>query len=256
MDGEITTQADWKPRTSDGWSSTVMEPWIQRDIRVLVIEDDPDIVDMLTSYFAKAGGITTSTAEDGKIGLEKAREELPDLIILDLALPRLPGLEVCKILKSQAHTRSIPIIVLTAKVEVIDRIVGLELGADDYVTKPFSPREVVLRIRGLLRRVKRVDTEEPAAIGNVVIDPSRHSVVVYGRPIELTTAEFKLLNFLMHRSGRVEPRERLLREVWGYNHKIESRTVDTHVQRLRKKLGKAGKTIETIRGFGYRFRAE
>jgi two-component system phosphate regulon response regulator PhoB len=233
-----------------------MEPWIQRDIRVLVIEDDPDIVDMLTSYFAKAGGITTATAEDGKAGLEKAREELPDLIILDLALPQLSGLDVCKILKSNAETRSIPIIVLTAKIEVIDRIVALELGADDYVTKPFSPREIVLRIKGLLRRVRQVDQEGPAAIGEITIDPARHSVIASGRPIQLTTVEFKLLNFLMRRSGRVEPRERLLQEVWGYNHNIESRTVDTHVQRLRKKLGEAGKSIETIRGFGYRFRTD
>ena len=227
-----------------------------RITRVLVIEDDSDIVDMLASRFLKEGGFSVSSAMDGKTGLEKAREQLPDLIILDLLLPCMSGLEVCKILKAYRDTRDIPIIVVTAKIDVIDRVVALELGVDDYVTKPFSPREVVLRAHAILRRLNRDLREEPAAMGEISIDPSRHLVLVSGRPVQLTGVEFKLLNFLMHRCGRVESRKRLLTEVWGYEHEVETRTIDTHVQRLRKKLGRAGRLIETIRGFGYRFRAE
>ena len=227
-----------------------------RVARVLIIEDDSDIVDLLTLHFGKAGGFLVSSAADGRSGLQQAREQLPDLIVLDLALPRMPGLEICKILKCEAATKNIPILVLTAKAEVIDRIVTLELGADDYVTKPFSPREVILRTRAILRRRNRDLRDEPATIGAITIDPSRCMVKVSGKPVELTTVEFKLLNYLIHRSGRVEPRDRLLVEVWGYHQQVETRTIDTHIQRLRKKLGRAGDAIETIRGFGYRFRAE
>jgi len=227
-----------------------------RVVRVLIIEDDSDIVDLLSLHFSKAGGFTVTSAFDGRSGLQQARDQLPDLIVLDLALPRMPGLEICKILKCEAATKNIPILILTAKAEVIDRIVALELGADDYVTKPFSPREVVLRTRAILRRRNRDLRDEPATIGAITIDPSRCTVQVSGKPVELTTVEFKLLNYLIHRSGRVEPRDRLLAEVWGYHHKVETRTIDTHVQSLRRKLGRAGDAIETIRGFGYRFRAE
>src|SRR5262249_24434580 len=152
--------------------------------------------------------------------------------------------------------KGIPILVLTAKAEVIDRILALELGADDYVTKPFSPREVVLRSKAILRRLNREVRDDPATIGEIAVDPARHSVMVSGRSGSLTAVEFKLLNFLMHRSGRVEPRERLLTEVWGYDHRVETRTIDTHVQRLRKKLGEAGRLIETVCGFGYRFQGD
>jgi DNA-binding response OmpR family regulator len=224
--------------------------------RVLIIEDESDIVDLLTRNFNTAGRFSILSAADGASGLDKAREQMPDMIVLDLLLPGMPGLEVCKILKGQRQTRDIPILILTAKADVIDRIVALELGADDYVTKPFSPREVVLRVNAILRRRHGGEKGSRVTIGAVTIDSSSHSVLVYGKPIQLTMVEFKLLDHLMHRSGRVEPRDRLLAEVWGYEQAVDTRTIDTHVQRLRRKLGKAGTFIETIRGFGYRFSGE
>jgi two-component system phosphate regulon response regulator PhoB len=169
-------------------------------------------------------------------------------------LPKMPGLEVCKILKSDPATRQIPIMMLTAKAEEIDRIVGLEFGADDYVTKPFSPREVVLRIQAIMRRGDARPEEQQLAAGSIVIDPARHRVSVAGKPVHLTSIEFKLLRTLLQRRGRVQARDRLLNEVWGYESIIDTRTVDTHVRRLREKLGKAGNAIETVRSFGYRFR--
>ncbi len=165
----------------------------------------------------------------------------------------MPGLEVCRALKSEAATRHIPIMMLTAKAEEVDRIVGLEFGADDYVTKPFSPREVVLRIQAILRRRDGVSRSEPLQAGSISIDPIRHEVTVGGKRIHLTSIEFKLLQTLIERRGRVQERDRLLNDVWGYESVIDTRTVDTHVRRLRDKLGKAGDYIETIRGFGYRF---
>jgi phosphate regulon transcriptional regulator PhoB len=222
--------------------------------RILIVEDEADVVDMLTLNLRKAGGFTISTAEDGAAGLRKAREELPALIILDLMLPKMPGLEVCKVLKSDAATKHIPIIMLTAKAEEIDRIVGLEFGADDYVTKPFSPREIVLRIKAIMRRGTGEAAEEKMTIGAISVDPARHHVTVGGKVVRLTSVEFKLLAMLMKRRGRVQARDRLLNEVWGYESVIDTRTVDTHVRRLRKKLGKAADAIETVRGFGYRLR--
>ncbi len=221
--------------------------------RILLIEDEPDVVDLLTLALRKAE-FAVSSAEDGADGLRRAREESPALVILDLMLPKMPGLEVCKILKSDPATRHIPIIMLTAKAEEIDRIVGLEFGADDYVTKPFSPREMVLRVKAILRRGKGEVGEEPLVVGLIRLDPIRHEVTVNGRPLRLTSVEFKLLSMLMHRRGRVQARDRLLNEVWGYESLIDTRTVDTHVRRLRKKLGKAADAIETVRGFGYRLR--
>ena len=223
---------------------------------VLIVEDERDVVDLLSLNLRKAGGFTISTAPDGAAGLTKARTEKPAFIILDLMLPKMPGLEVCKILKTDPATRQIPIMMLTAKAEEIDRIIGLEFGADDYVTKPFSPREVVLRIRAILRRGSAEQTEEHLTIGLIAIDPARHQVLVDGKRVNLTSLEFKLLRTLMQRRGRVQERDRLLNEVWGYESVIDTRTVDTHVRRLREKLGKAGDAIETVRGFGYRFREE
>ena len=212
------------------------------------------MVDLLTLHLRKAG-FTLTTAADGVDGLRRAREETPNLIILDLMLPRMSGLEVCKVLKNDASTRSVPIIMLTAKAEEIDRIVGLEFGADDYVTKPFSPRELVLRINAILRRGKNeTQDEKKLSIGQITLDSARHHVAVSGRPVQLTSVEFKLLSMLMQRQGRVQARDRLLNEVWGYESLIDTRTVDTHVRRLRKKLGKAAVAIETVRGFGYRIR--
>ena len=224
--------------------------------KILIVEDERDVVDLLTLSLRKAGGFVVSTAPDGAAGLHKARTEKPAFIILDLMLPKMPGLEVCKILKSDPATRHIPIMMLTAKAEEIDRIVGLEFGADDYVTKPFSPREVILRIQAILRRGETKPGEERLSAGSIVIDPARHHVSVGGKRVNLTSIEFKLLRTLVQRRGRVQARDRLLYDVWGYESMIDTRTVDTHVRRLREKLGKAGDAIETVRGFGYRLREE
>ena len=222
--------------------------------RILIIEDEQDVIDLLTLHLRKAG-FAVSTATEGATGIRKAREEAPSLIILDLLLPKMPGLEICKVLKTDIATRQIPILMLTAKAEEIDRILGLELGADDYVTKPFSPRELVLRINAILRRAKgEVVEERKLSIGQITVDPSRHHVTVGERPVRLTSVEFKLLSMLMRRQGRVQARDRLLNEVWGYESAIDTRTVDTHIRRLRKKLGKASAAIETVRGFGYRIK--
>jgi DNA-binding response OmpR family regulator len=222
--------------------------------RILIIDDEQDVIDLLTLHLRKAG-FALSTATDGVAGLRLAREESPALIILDLMLPKMPGLEICKVLKSDAATREIPVLMLTAKAEEIDRIVGLEFGADDYVTKPFSPRELVLRVNAILHRGKgEVVEEKKLTIGLITVDPARHQVDVGGKPVRLTSVEFKLLSMLMRRQGRVQERDRLLNEVWGYESVINTRTVDTHVRRLRKKLGKAADAIETVRGLGYRMR--
>jgi DNA-binding response OmpR family regulator len=223
--------------------------------KILIVEDERDVVDLLALNLHKAG-FGVSTAIDGAAGLQKARRENPAFIILDLMLPKMPGLEVCKILKSDPATRQIPIMMLTAKAEEIDRVVGLEFGADDYVTKPFSPREVTLRIKAILRRAEGPAEDESLSAGSIVIDPGRHEVSVSGKRINLTSLEFKLLRTLMQRRGRVQTRDRLLNEVWGYETVIDTRTVDTHVRRLRKKLGKAADAIESVRGFGYRLRED
>src|SRR5206468_6584824 len=215
--------------------------------KILIIEDESDVADLLALNLRKAG-YRVSTATDGASGLHKVRDDRPDFIILDLMLPKMSGLEVCRILKSDTATSQIPILMLTAKAEEVDRIVGLEFGADDYVTKPFSPREVVLRIRAILRRGEKAD--ESLKAGPIVIDPARHEVSVHGKRVNLTSLEFKLLRTLMQRRGRVQARDRLLNDVWGYESVIDTRTVDTHVRRLRKKLGKAADAIESVRGFG------
>jgi DNA-binding response OmpR family regulator len=222
---------------------------------ILIVEDERDVVDLLALHLRK-GGFRVSTAMEGAAGLQKARSEKPAFIILDLMLPKMPGLEVCKILKSDPSTRQIPIMMLTAKAEEIDRVVGLEFGADDYVTKPFSPREVTLRIKAILRRAEGPAQDEFLSSGSIVIDPARHQVSVDGKRVNLTSLEFKLLRTLMQRRGRVQTRDRLLNDVWGYESVIDTRTVDTHVRRLRRKLGKAADTIESVRGFGYRLRED
>jgi len=219
--------------------------------KILIIEDENDVADLLTLTLRKAG-FRISTSSDGASGLQSARDDKPDFVILDLMLPKMSGLEVCRILKSDTTTSHIPILMLTAKAEEIDRIVGLEFGADDYVTKPFSPREVVLRVRAILRRGETAT--ESLTAGPISIDPARHEVRVNGKQVHLTSLEFKLLRLLMQRRGRVQDRDRLLNEVWGYESVIDTRTVDTHVRRLREKLGKVGDAIETVRGFGYRLR--
>jgi two-component system phosphate regulon response regulator PhoB len=224
--------------------------------KILIVEDERDVVDLLALNLRKAGGFIPVIANDGATGLQKARTEKPAFIVLDLMLPKMSGLEVCKILKTDTMTRHIPIMMLTAKAEEIDRIVGLEFGADDYVTKPFSPREVTLRIQAILRRAAGGGDNETFTAGTITIDPARHHVSVGGKRVHLTSIEFKLLRTLLQRRGRVQARDRLLNDVWGYESVIDTRTVDTHVRRLREKLGKAGDAIETVRGFGYKFREE
>jgi phosphate regulon transcriptional regulator PhoB len=220
--------------------------------KILVIEDEADVFDLLLINL-RAAGFTVVTVEDGATALAKVRSEAPALIILDLMLPKMSGLEICKVLKSDAVTKHIPVIMLTAKAEEVDKIVGLELGADDYVTKPFSPRELILRINRSLRRGKNeAPVVERLVIGDLVLDHARHEVTVKGQPVELTATEFKLLALLMDRRGRVQGRDRLLNDVWGYESVIDTRTVDTHVRRLREKLGSLASYIETVRGVGYR----
>jgi two-component system, OmpR family, phosphate regulon response regulator PhoB len=221
--------------------------------KILIIEDESDVADLLEMGLRKAG-FRTSAAADGASGLQKARDNQPDCIILDLMLPKMSGLEICRILKGDAATAHIPILMLTAKAEEVDRIVGLEFGADDYVTKPFSPREVMLRVRAILRRGEK--PEEMLQAGPISIDHARHQVRVNSKRVHLTSLEFKLLRTLIQRRGRVQERDKLLNDVWGYESMIDTRTVDTHVRRLREKLGKAGDAIETVRGFGYRLREE
>jgi two-component system phosphate regulon response regulator PhoB len=228
---------------------------VQRTRRkILIVEDEPDVVEMLKRQLERSGEYSAVVAPDGPGGLDLARAEAPALIVLDLMLPGMSGLEVCRLLKSAQPTRQIPIIMLTAKAEEVDRIVGLEFGADDYVTKPFSPRELVLRIGAILRRAERPQAERRLSAGDLVLDLERYELRVRGKLVTLTAIEFKLLATLMQRRGRVQARDRLLQDVWGYDAAIDTRTVDTHVRRLREKLGQRGELIETVRGFGYRFR--
>lgn len=223
--------------------------------RILVVDDEKDLLDLVAYHLTNAG-YNVTTAADGETALEKARERPPDLILLDILLPDLPGLDVCRILKSGERTRSVPIIFLTAKNEEIDRVVGFELGADDYVSKPFSPRELVLRVRALLKRRKgEGETRPPLVAGNLRVDRDRHEATLEGKPIELTATEFRLLAHLMDNGGRALSRDHLLDSVWGTDAFVTDRTIDTHVKRLRAKLGASGDRVETVRGVGYRFRS-
>jgi phosphate regulon transcriptional regulator PhoB len=223
---------------------------------ILVVDDEPDVIDLVRSNLESAG-FKVIAAADGTAAIERARRDAPALIVLDLMLPEISGSEVCKLLKRDPLTAAIPIIMLTAKAEEIDRVVGLELGADDYVTKPFSPRELVLRVKSVLRRVAGADEKSDVLkSGDITVEQSRCRVSVRGKPVELTATEFKLLAVLLERRGTVQSREKLLNDVWGYDVAIESRTVDTHMRRLREKLGRAADCIETVRGFGYRIADE
>ncbi len=221
--------------------------------KILVVDDEPDAVELI-EFNLRNAGFEVITAADGAEALRKARATLPDLILLDVMLPEVDGLAVCKLLRHDPNTTAIPIIMLTAKAAEIDRVVGLELGADDYVTKPFSPRELVLRVKGLLRRGQTPETQaERMVFGELVIDIPRHLVTVFGKRLELTATEFKLLVLLARRRGRVQSREQLLKDVWEYDTLIDTRTVDTHMRRLREKLGRAAKHLDTVRGVGYCF---
>jgi len=223
---------------------------------ILIVDDEQDVIDLLAIHFLRDTNYTISTANNGVAALEKARSQSHCIIILDLMLPQMSGLEVCKHLKGDRVTRDIPILIVSAKAEEADRIVGLELGADDYVTKPFSPREVVLRVKALERRLATETSENKCVCGAITLDSIRHRVDVGGRPLHLTTLEFKLLNMLIKEPGRLLSREMLLTAAWGYDTVIDTRTVDTHVRRLRSKLGKSATAIETVRGSGYRLRED
>jgi len=223
--------------------------------RILVVEDEPDIAEVLEFNLARSG-FAVEVATRGDAALESARRKAPDLLVLDLMLPGLDGLELAKILKREPSTARIPIVMLTAKGEELDRIVGLELGADDYIAKPFSPREVVLRIKAVLRRRQGDGAEsDRIEVGRIRLDTAAHRALVRGNEVPLTATEFRLLRVLMERQGRVQTRTRLLTDVWGYAEDVDSRTVDTHVRRLRRKLGPEADRIETVIGVGYRLRA-
>jgi two-component system, OmpR family, phosphate regulon response regulator PhoB len=221
--------------------------------RILIIEDEQDLQKLLDYNLRQAGHDPVATSQ-GQRGLEMARTERPDLVLLDLMLPDMPGTEVCRVLKRDAATKGIPVVMITAKGEEIDRVVGFELGADDYVVKPFSVRELLLRIQAVLRRGQ---SERPAEnvieFGSLAVDREAHRVWVNRAEVELTALEFKLLVTLYDRRNRVQTRSALLDDVWGIEAEITTRTVDTHVKRLREKLGAAAEYIETVRGVGYRF---
>jgi two-component system, OmpR family, phosphate regulon response regulator PhoB len=225
--------------------------------RILIVEDEPDLQQVLEYNLRQAGHDVLST-KLGHDAIRLAREQRPDVVLLDLMLPDLPGTEVCKTLKEGATTKSIPVLMVTARGEEIDRVVGFELGADDYVVKPFSVRELLLRVQAVLRRGKS-EPQAPEALvefGKLRIDRGAHRVWVEAREIELTALEFRLLVTLYDRRNRVQTRSALLDDVWGIQADITTRTVDTHVKRLREKLGAAGAYIETLRGVGYRFAGE
>ena len=228
--------------------------------KILIVEDEKDIRDLIRHHLDKAG-FHTAVAKDGQEAFRKIQEFRPHLIVLDLMLPEMDGKELTKLLKARPDTQSIPIVMLTAKSEEVDRIVGFELGADDYIPKPFSPRELVLRVHAVLKRtVKESDLKVGTGhalslrVGDLEIDESSFEARLKGKPVELTKTEFSLLVEVVKARGRVKTRESLLESVWGFDSYGDSRTIDTHFSRLRQKLGKMGDRIETVRGIGFRFR--
>lgn len=224
--------------------------------KILIVEDDRHI-SKLVKYNLEKAGYDCIVAYDGEEAMDVLAQKRSDLIILDIMLPEMDGFEVCRKIKQNDKLKNIPIIMLTAKGEEVDRVVGLELGADDYMVKPFSPRELILRIRAILRRGKPEETaKEVIERGDLIIDISKHKVTVKGKEVDLTPVEFKLLVTLIERTGRVQSRDRLLSDVWDMNADLYTRTVDTHIKRVREKLGKIGDLIETVRGLGYRFKEE
>jgi len=223
--------------------------------KILLIEDDPDVLDLVRYNLNKAG-FSVSVARDGLGGLKAALTAPPDLIVLDLMLPEMRGEDVCRELKSDPATALVPVIMLTAKAQADDRIAGLELGADDYVTKPFSPRELILRIEGLLRRLRSAGSGDKLRSGPFELDRGTFEIRLDGEKLDLTAIEFKLLAMMMEKCGETLMREMLLRDVWGYRSVVDSRTVDTHMRRLRGKLGDHAGCIETVRGEGYVFRVQ
>lgn len=221
---------------------------------VLVVEDEPDVVDLLR-YNLNRAGFEVIIANAGNKGLELARKHRPDVTVLDLMLPGMDGQAVCRALKSDPQTKELGILMLTAKGTPQDRVAGLEIGADDYVPKPFSPRELVLRVQALARRVTRSTRSDLIEVDGFKVDKGAFEIRVDGEKLDLTTTEFKLLTVLIERRGKTQSRETLLFDVWGYQNMIDTRTVDTHMRRLREKLGPHSARIETVRGEGYRFTA-
>ena len=225
----------------------------QKPRKILIVDDEPDVAD-LVAYHLRAKGYQVETVNDPTASIGAARSFLPDLLILDIMMPDLNGMQICRIIRADPRLQQVPIIFLTAKAEENDRISGFETGCDDYICKPFSTKELVLRVQSILRRVSDDAPAEAKHLqaGQIVLDIERHEVTLHGRLVELTATEFKLLRLLMERRGRVQTREHLLINVWNYETEIETRTVDTHVRRLREKLGSEADWIETIRGVGYR----
>ncbi|MFW5925150.1 MAG: response regulator [Myxococcota bacterium] len=224
--------------------------------RILVVEDEHDLAE-LVAFNLRQAGHSVVTVHEGAAALAEVRRQRPDLVVLDIMLPDLSGVEVCRRLRRDAATERLPVLMLTAKGEEVDRVVGFEVGADDYVLKPFSPRELTLRIEAILRRVEPAPPpaeSEVLTFGVLRIEESAHRAVVAGDEVPLTALEFRLLLDLARRRGRVQSRDALLERVWGYTADVETRTVDTHVKRLRLKLGPAGDYIQTVRGVGYRLR--
>ncbi len=242
-----------KASSGNAKGTTEKPPAFRVKPRILVVDDEPDALELI-GFNLRNAGFDISTAADGEHALRFARELQPDLILLDVMLPEVDGLEVCKIIRRDPITAGIPIIMLTAKAAEVDRVLGLELGADDYVTKPFSPRELVLRVKNMLRRGLLPDEKvDQIKVGEMTIDIPQHLVLVNGSPVSLTATEFKLLALLAQRKGRVQSRDQLLQDVWEYDSVIDTRTVDTHMRRLREKLGDAAHHLDTVRGVGYRF---
>lgn len=222
------------------------------DDTVLIVEDEPDVVDLLRFHLRKAG-FKVLVADSGPQGLDSVRSHLPDVVVLDIMLPGMSGLEVCRVIKSEPALAELPVLMLTAKGDVRDRVKGLETGADDYVTKPFSPKEVVLRVQGLLKRLRSSQTSGThLEIGAISLDKTSLIARLEGRRLDLTTTEFKLLTAFLNNPARTLSRDELLRDVWGYSSGADTRTVDTHIRRLREKLGDHSTSLETIRGEGYR----
>ncbi len=221
---------------------------------ILIVEDEKNI-SKLVSYNLDQAGFECVVARSGEEALECLNKQNFDLIVLDVMLPKIDGFEVCRRLKQDSKFKQIPVIMLTARGEEVDRIVGLELGADDYMVKPFSPRELVLRVKAIIRRGKSDEMKEQSiAQAGITVDIPKHRVLVGSKEIEMTPMEFKLLTTLMQRAGLVQTREALLADVWDIHADVSTRTVDTHIKRLREKLGKCGSAIETVVGLGYRFK--
>ncbi|MBB5031896.1 response regulator transcription factor [Prosthecobacter vanneervenii] len=223
--------------------------------KILIVEDESDIADLISMHLTREGH-EVSCIGNGLQVLPAAIEQQPELIVLDLMLPGMDGIQVFKRLRADTRTATIPVIILTAKSQVTDKITGLELGADDYLTKPFSPRELYLRISAILRRVKKVTHVSEIQRGRFMLDRKNLKLYLDGTPLDLTTIEFKLLTTLMENDSAVHSRADLLRDVWGYNSDVATRTLDTHIKRLREKLGSAGDHIVTIRGTGFQFQTE